>query len=129
LDVANGKPQKAGKVMMLCTWLSSRIFPICNRSQVGIWVKNRKDRPSSAYTIHSTMQIHSIEPDDVPGDSEVVTYNIEGQSAYTKYPRRDHMTMAFLIIPEEVLDFELEHLKTSRLDFLGGHVQKVVQMP
>jgi hypothetical protein len=39
--------------MMLCAWLNSRIFPICGRSQVGIWAKNRKERPSSAYAIHS----------------------------------------------------------------------------
>jgi hypothetical protein len=40
------------EVMISRTWLSLRIFP--SRSQVGIWVKNRKDRPSAAYAIHST---------------------------------------------------------------------------
>jgi hypothetical protein len=38
---------------MPCTWLSSRIFPMCSRSLVGIWAKN-KDMLSSAYAIHST---------------------------------------------------------------------------
>jgi hypothetical protein len=31
--------------MMLCAWLSLRTFPI--------WAKNRKERPSPAYAIHS----------------------------------------------------------------------------
>ena len=61
--------------MMLCAWLSSRIFPICSRSQVGIWAKNRKTEAEFCIcNSFQRYQIRSVEADDVPGDSEVVTY-------------------------------------------------------
>jgi hypothetical protein len=61
--------------MMSRTWSSSPIFP--SRSQVGIWVKNRKVRPSSEYI--PRYRICSVEAGDVSSDSEVVTTRIEGQ--------------------------------------------------